>query len=239
MTRNCTRAGRERTNRTPTERRRPGRRSSRNRLGEAARNATTEPAPPSEAVDALFIDGASAPEPCDVDPDPLCDVTGALGDSARVGGRTRTAADPSWAAVFTTGIDDGVVTETVATGVVTPTATGAVGTTGFDDGVATETEATGVVAPTVTTGTATGTFAAVVVPTDAVADTVGVWMIGTVVGSVTVAPSGPAVASTFAPKKPDTAKQASTTIILDFTLSSPRRQDSSALKNYLHFQRFW
>jgi antitoxin (DNA-binding transcriptional repressor) of toxin-antitoxin stability system len=46
--------------------------------------------------------------------------------------------------------------------------------------------------------------------------------VGTVVGNVTVTVSGRPVASTFATKKPDTAKQTSTTIALHLTtLISP------------------
>ena len=66
MTRNRTRAGRERTSRSPTAERGPGRRSSRNRLrktaGLPARDATTgiKAAPAPETVDRLPVEEPSA-----------------------------------------------------------------------------------------------------------------------------------------------------------------------------------
>jgi hypothetical protein len=74
-------------------------------------------------------------------------------------------------------------------------------------------------------------------------DTVGVDTVGTVVGTVctvTVAPSGRAVASTFATKKPDTAKQTSTTIIRHFTtFISPSAKLLVRSKNCLHLRALW
>ena len=63
-------------------------------------------------------------------------------------------------------------------------------------------------------------------------DTVGtVGTVGTVIGTVTVAPTGRAVASRFATKKPETAKQTSTTIVLHFTIFlSPLAKTASTLQ---------
>jgi hypothetical protein len=131
-----------------------------------------------------------------------------------------TVADPPWTVVVTAVLDEGVVTETVVTGVVVSTVVvGAVGgTVGTVVGTGT------VVVTLVGTGTVVvtliGTGTAVVDEVvSAVVETVG-GTVGTVVGTVTVL--GGAVASTFATKKPETAKQMSTIIVLHFTtLISP------------------
>jgi CBS domain containing-hemolysin-like protein len=137
-----------------------------------------------------------------------------------VPGRAGTVADPPLAAVVTTGLNEGVVTETVVTGVAALTV--AVGTVGA---------ALGTVVDTVGVDTVG-------------VDTVGVDTVGTVVGTVvvtvgtvTVAPSGRAVASTFATKKPDTVKQTSTTIIRHFTtFISPSAKLLVRSKNCLHLR---
>ncbi len=120
-------------------------------------------------------------------------------------------------------------------------------TTGIDEGVVTETVATGVVALTVVVGTVVGTVAVTVgalVGTDVdwVVGTVGT-VVGTVVGNggtvvgtvtVTVVPSGRAVASTFATKKPDAARQTSNTIIRHFTtFISPSEKTASTQQELL------
>jgi hypothetical protein len=128
--------------------------------------------------------------------------TGPLGAGACVPVWTATVVDAFVAAVVPTGIDEGVVTEAVVTGVLARTVVvGTVGTT-----VETVVATVGTVVATV--GTVVGTVGTVVA-------TVGT-VVGTV-GTVTAVPSGRAVASTFATKKPDTAKQTSTTIVLFFT----------------------
>jgi hypothetical protein len=114
--------------------------------------------------------------------------TGPLGAGACVPVWTATVVDAFVAAVVPTGIDEGVVTEAVVTGVL---------------------------ARTVVVGTVGTTVETVVATVGTVVATVGT-VVGTV-GTVTAVPSGRAVASTFATKKPDTAKQTSTTIVLFFT----------------------
>jgi hypothetical protein len=124
--------------------------------------------------------------------------------------RAGTIADPPSAAVVTTGLDDGGATETVVTG------------------VAALTVVVGTVGTLVTVGVVTVGVVTVGVVTVGVV-TVGVVTVGTVVGTVvdsvgtvTIALSG-LVASTFATKKPDTAKQKTTTIALYVTTFSPRQ----------------
>ena len=141
-------------------------------------------------------------------------------------GRAGTVADPPPAVVVTTGLDEGVVTETVATGVVALTVV--VGTDGATLGTVVDTA--GTVVDTVGVDTvarrstpwtrrSTPWTRRSTLWTHRTVDTGGT-VVGTVVGTVgtvTVALSGRAVASTFATKKPDTAKQTSTTIVLHFT----------------------
>jgi hypothetical protein len=135
--------------------------------------------------------------------------TGPLGAGACVPVWTATVVDAFVAAVVPTGIDEGVVTEAVVTGVLARTVVvGTVGTT-----VETVVATVGTVVATV--GTVVGTVGTVVATVGTVVATVGT-VVGTV-GTVTAVPSGRAVASTFATKKPDTAKQTSTTIVLFFT----------------------
>ena len=146
--------------------------------------------------------------------------TAPVGPEAGEPGRAGTVADPPPAVVVTTGLDDGVVTETVATGVVALTVV--VGTDGATLGTVVDTAGTVVdTAGTVvdTVGTTVDTVDTTVDTVDTTVDTGGT-VVGTVVGTVgtvTVALSGRAVASTFATKKPDTAKQTSTTSVLHFT----------------------
>jgi hypothetical protein len=121
--------------------------------------------------------------------------TGPLGAGACVPVWTATVVDAFVAAVVPTGIDEGVVTEAVVTGVLARTVV--VGTVGT------------------TVETVVATVGTVVATVGTVVATVGT-VVGTV-GTVTAVPSGRAVASTFATKKPDTAKQTSTTIVLFFT----------------------
>ena len=156
MTRNRTRAGRERTSRSPTAERGPGRRSSRNRLrktaGLPARDAATgiKAAPAPETVDPPPVEGLSTafaggePRPATEPWEASEVVPGFLsvlpvGPEAGVFGRAGTVADPPPAVVVTTGLDDGVVTETVATGVVALTV--AVGTDGATLGTVVDTVA--------------------------------------------------------------------------------------------------
>jgi hypothetical protein len=234
MTRNRTRAGRERTSRSPTAGRGPGRRSSRSRLRKAAglpaRDDTTgikaaAPAPetddplPVEEPSAVLAGGEPRPtaeprEAAEVVPDSLCFLTAPVGPDAGEPGKAGTVADPPPAVVVATGLDDGVVTETVATGVVALTVV--VGTDGTTLGTVVDT--VGTVVDTV--GTVVDTVGTRVDTVETTVDTGGT-VVGTVVGTVgtvTVALSGRAVASTFATKKPDTAKQTSTTSVLHFTI---------------------
>ena len=228
MTRNRTRAGRERTSRSPTAGRGPGRRSSRNRLRKAAglpaRDATTgikvapapetDDPPPVEKPSAVLAGGEPRPmtepwEATEVVPDSLCFLTAPVCPEAGVPGRAGTVADPPPAVDVTTGLDDGVVTETVATGVVALTVV--VGTDGATLGTVVDTVGTVVGVGTVvdTVGTTVETVDTTVDTVDTTVDTGGT-VVGTVVGTVgtvTVALSGRAVASRFATKKADTAKQ--------------------------------
>jgi hypothetical protein len=146
--------------------------------------------------------------------------------------RAGTIADPPSATVVTTGLGDGGATETVVTGVAALTVVvetvGTLVTVGVVTvGVVTVGVVTvGVVTVgVVTVGVVTVGVVTVGVVTVGVVTvgvvTVGVVTVGTVVdtvvdsvGTVTVAPSGRLVASTFATKKPDTAKQKTTTIAL-------------------------
>ena len=135
-----------------------------------------------------------------------------VGPEAGVLDRLGPVADPpSPEVVVTTGLNDGVVTETVATGVVALTV--AVGTDGATLGTVVDTA--GTVAGTVV-GTVGTTVDTTLETVDTTLDTGGT-VVGTV-DTVTVALSGRAVASTFATKKPDTAKQTSTTRVLHFTI---------------------
>jgi hypothetical protein len=171
--------------------------------------ATGDPAAePSEAVEVV--------------PGFLFVFTGPLGAGACVPGWTATVVDPFVAAVVSTGIDEGVVTEAVVTGVLAWTVVvGTVGTT-----VETVVATVGTVVATV------GTVVATVVAT------VGT-VVGTV-GTVTAVPSGRAVASTFATKKPDAAKQASTTIVLYFTpFISPSAKVAAPSRNFFHLRSVW
>ena len=90
----------------------------------------------------------------------------------------------------------------------------------------------GVVA--VTAGVVAVTSGVVAVTSGVVTVTAGTGYVtvGTVVGIVTVSPSGRAVANTFATKKPEIARQTRTTIIVHFTTSTnPNRpKPSSALR---------
>lgn len=134
-----------------------------------------------------------------------------------------TVVDPLCAVVVTTGIDEGVVTETVATGVVALTVVvgTVVGTVAVTVGALVGTDVDWVVGTVGTVGTVVGTV---------------VGNGGTVVGTVTVTvvPSGRAVASTFATKKPDAAKQTSNTIIRHFTtFISPSEKTASTQQELL------
>jgi hypothetical protein len=149
--------------------------------------------------------------------------------------RAGTIADPPSAAVVTTGLDDGGATETVVTGVAALTVVvGTVGTLVTVGVVTVGVVTVGVVTVgVVTVGVVTVGVVTVGVVTVGVVTvgvvTVGVVTVGTVVGTVvdsvgtvTIALSG-LVASTFATKKPDTAKQKTTTIALYVTTFSPRQ----------------
>ena len=192
-----------------------------------------EAAPAPETVDPLPVKRPSTaaaggePRPAtepreasEVVPDSLCLLTAPVDPEAGEPGRAGTVADSPPAVVVTTGLDDGVVTETVARGVVALTVV--VGTDGATLGTVVDTADTTVD----TGGTTVDTGGTTVDTVDTTVDTVdttvdtGGTVVGTVVGTVgtvTVALSGRADASTFATKKPDTAKQTSTTSVLHLT----------------------
>ena len=152
-------------------------------------------------------------------PDSLCLLTAPVGPEAGEPGRAGTVADPPPPVVVTTGLDDGVVTETVPTGVVALTVV-----VGTDGALGTVVDTAGTVVDTAgtvvdTAGTTVDTVDTTVDTVDTTVDTGGT-VVGTVVGTVgtvTVALSARADASTFATKKPDTAKQTSTTSVLHLT----------------------
>ena len=184
-----------------------------------------EAAPAPETVDPLPVKRPSTaaaggePRPAtepreasEVVPDSLCLLTAPVDPEAGEPGRAGTVADSPPAVVVTTGLDDGVVTETVATGVVALTVV-----VGTDGALGTVVDTAGTVVDTV--GTVVDTVDTTVDTVDTTVDTGGT-VVGTVVGTVgtvTVALSGRADASTFATKKPDTAKQTSTTSVLHLT----------------------
>jgi hypothetical protein len=179
-------------------------------MGLAPLPESTEPFTVEEPLDAVPGDEPGlAGEPCEatgVAPRSPRVFTASAGRVPGSSGPAGAVADPTPALVVTTGFTDGVVTETVATGVVTATVTvgTVVGTSGTEVGTVVGTAVDWVIGAVVDTG----------------ADTVGttVGTVGTAVGIVTVSPSGRAVASTFATKKPETPKQISTTIVLHFTI---------------------
>ena len=185
-----------------------------------------EAAPAPETVDPLPVKRPSTaaaggePRPAtepreasEVVPDSLCLLTAPVDPEAGEPGRAGTVADPPPAVVVTTGLDDGVVTETVARGVVALTVV--VGTDGATLGTVVDTADTTVDTVDTTVDTVDTT-----VDTGGTTVDTGGTVVGTVVGTVgtvTVALSGRADASTFATKKPDTAKQTSTTSVLHLT----------------------
>ena len=239
MTRNRTRAGRERTSRSPTAERGPGRRSSRNRLRKTAdlpaRDATTgmKAAPAPETVDPLPVKRPS---------------------TAAAGGEPRPATEPREASRGRSGFPvlahrprrprsrrarpSGDRRRPAAGGRRHDRArrrrrhrdrgdrSGRLNRRGGDrrrtlgtvvDTAGTVVDTAGTVVDTV--GTMVDTVDTTVDTVDTTVDTGGT-VVGTVVGTVgtvTVALSGRADASTFATKKPDTAKQTSTTSVLHLT----------------------
>jgi hypothetical protein len=177
MTRNRTRAGLERTNRSLTAERAPAGRSSRNRLRTTAcapwRDATTvmELVPAAETDDPLElpIEGPSS--------------AAARGEPRGV---AEPSEDPEVVPLFlrvSTAVVTGDTPVPVGTGTVVDPPRVVVVPTGLDEDVVTEAVVRGVVTVTVVLGIVVGTVV------DTVVGTVVGWVVGTVVDTVTVVPT--------------------------------------------------